>query len=108
MPSLGSRGRQDGAGRAWFHCTNARLDLAASSGGQKPRTEATILGFYECCAIAVGGESLKENAEEAERVERDTISNSVGHKELWKESKSVWFGLGHCCCYNNFSENPDL
>lgn len=97
MPSPCSRGRQDGGGRAWFHCTSARLDLAASSGALKPRTEDITLGFYECCAIAVG-ESLKENAEEAERVERDAISNSVGHKELWKESKSVWFGLGRCCC----------
>lgn len=44
------------------------------------------------------GESLKENAEEAERVEKDVISNSVGQKELWKEAKSVWFELGRCCC----------
>lgn len=91
MPSPCSRGRQDGGGRAEFHCTNVRQHLATSSGGPKLRTEDTTLGFYECCAVAVG-ESLKENTEEAERVEREMQSQILLDTRNFGKSLSR-FGL---------------
>lgn len=57
--------------------------------------------------MAVRG-NAEENDDEAYRGKRDAILNSSGHRELWKESKSVWCRLGRCVCQNNFSENPNL
>lgn len=47
--------------------------------------------------MAVRG-NAEENDEEAYGGKRDAILNSVGHRELWKESKSVWCRLGRCVC----------
>lgn len=42
--------------------------------------------------------NAEENDEEAYGGKRDAVLNSAGHRELWKESKSVWCRLGHCVC----------